>query len=46
MRRKGMRGQMNEFRRAICMRAYAILDVDGNHQITLDEIRSKYRKES
>jgi len=37
-----LRGQMNDFRREIAMRAYAILDVNGDQTVTLDEIRSKY----
>jgi len=37
-----IRGQMNDFRRAIAMKAYDILDVNGDHTVTLDEIRSKY----
>merc|ERR1719230_261689 len=39
---KALRGEMNDFRKAICMKAYAILDTNGDQTITLDEIREKY----
>lgn len=38
----GVRGEMNDFRKAICMKAFAILDIDHSNIITLDDIKHVY----
>lgn len=39
---RAIRGEMNAFRKGLCMKAFRILDVDNSGAITMDEIKSKY----
>lgn len=39
---RAIRGEMNAFRKGLCMKAFRILDVDNSGTITMNEIKSKY----
>jgi len=38
----GVRGEMNDFRKGMCMKAFAVLDTDHSNQITIDDIKHTY----
>ncbi len=37
---------MNEKRKAVCDKAYAKMDSDGNGYVTMDDVRAKYNVDS
>jgi len=39
---RGVRGQMNDFRKGMAMKAFKIMDKDGSGILDLDDIRQKY----
>jgi len=38
----GVRGEMNDFRKGMCMKAFAVLDQDHSNLITIDDIKHTY----
>jgi hypothetical protein len=38
----GVRGEMNDFRKSLCAKAFKIMDVDGSGVIDINDIRHKY----
>jgi len=39
---RGIRGEMNDFRKSICLKAFKIMDIDGSGFLEIDDIRQKY----
>ena len=39
---RGVVGEMNEFRRGLAMKAFAIMDKDGSGVLEIDDIRQRY----
>ena len=37
---------MNEVRKAVCDKAYAKMDADGNGHVTMDDVRKEYNVDS
>ena len=36
---RGIRGEMNQFRKNICMKAFKLMDVDGDGFITIQDVK-------
>jgi len=39
---RGVRGEMNDFRKAFCEKAFKIMDADGSGVLDIGDIRHKY----
>ena len=39
---RSIRGEMNEFRRRLCLQAYKLMDKDGSGELTIDDLRGTY----
>lgn len=37
-----IRGNMNDFRRRLCLKAYAVMDKDGNGKIDISDVKGTY----